>query len=81
MALEITVDDFINFFGTVESIELSNLEDPSINGINEDRIQNAIDIAFQFVMSYDSLCIYSGKIAIRRALKRLVLDISGYFLD
>lgn len=75
------VDDFVNFFGLKESIEISNLEDASEGSVNRDKIQIALDIAYEFIMSYDSLCQLPGKIALRRAIKRLVLDISRYFLD
>lgn len=76
-----TVEDFINFFGLVETIELSNLENPSNGSIFEERIEGAINTAYRFIMGYDSLCYLSGKIAIRRAIFRLCLDISRYLLD
>lgn len=76
-----TVENFVQFFGQMEAIELSNLEDPSNGYVVEEKIQNAMDVAYEFVMSYDSLCALPGKVAIRKAIKRLVLDISRYFLD
>lgn len=76
-----TVEDFVGLFGQMESIEISNLEDASEGSINEVKIQRALDIAYDFIMSYDSLCQYSGKVAIRRAIRRLMLDMSRYFLD
>lgn len=75
------VDDFICFFGELESVEISNLENASEGSVNREKIQNALDTAYEFIMSYDSLCQLPGKIALRRAIKRLNLDIARYFLD
>lgn len=76
-----TVDDFILFFGELESVEISNLENASEGSVDRGKILNALDTAYEFIMSYDSLCQLPGKIAIRRAIKRLNLDIARYFLD
>lgn len=76
-----SVDDFIDYFGYSESIELTNLENPENDLVNEERLENAIATAYKFIISYDSLCQYPGKVAIRTAIKRLTLDISRYFLD
>jgi phage gp36-like protein len=76
-----TVDDFILFYGELESVEISNLENASEGSVDRCKIQNALDTAYEFVMSYDSLCQLPGKIALRRAIKRLNLDIARYFLD
>lgn len=79
--LKQTPETFIEYFGTTESLELSNLENPESQSINGDKINLALDSAFEFIMGYDSLCSFAGKIAIRRAIKRLNLDIARYFLD
>lgn len=76
-----TVDDFVLFYGELESVEISNLENASEGSVDREKIQNALDTAYEFIMSYDSLCQLPGKIALRRAIKRLNLDIARYFLD
>ena len=80
--LKATISDFIMAFGEVETLELShiNTTDES-EEINEDRILNALELAFSEIMSYDCLCGFSGKYAIRRSIKRLMLDIARYRLD
>ena len=37
------VDDFICFFGELESVEISNLENASEGSVNREKIQNALD--------------------------------------
>lgn len=76
-----SVQDFIDFFGITESIEISNLENPENQYINEERIENALNTAYEFIMGYEALCQYPGKVAIRKSIKRLMLDIGRYLLD
>lgn len=76
-----TPADFIEIFGQVEALELSDLEDPSEDTIDTAKIQTALDMAYNTIMSYDSLCEIYGKLAIRRSIKRLMLDIGRYILD
>jgi len=75
------VQDFIDFFGVTESIEISNLENPENQYINEERIEYSLNTSYEFIMGYDALCQYPGKVAIRKSIKRLMLDISRYLLD
>lgn len=80
--LKATVADFIMAFGEVETLELSHINTASESEeIDENRILNALELAFQETMSYDCLCGFAGKYAIRKSLKRLMLDIARYRLD
>lgn len=79
--LKATVEDFIDTYGQLEAIELSNIDDSTQESIYNVRIQRALDLAFSEVMSYDALCKFAGKYAIRLSLKRLMLIIARYYLD
>lgn len=76
-----TADDFINVFGLVEAIELSNIDDASQHDILKERIDFGLQLAYDEIMSYDSLAKFMGKFAIRTRLKSLMLDIARYKLD
>jgi phage gp36-like protein len=81
MPLSIAPDDFITFYGTQESTELTNIENPAEKGVNYERLEMAMTVAKEFIMGYDSLCSHSGMVAIRKAFRRLLFDITRYFLD
>lgn len=81
LSMAATAENFIETFGQLESIELSNIDNASENSIYRERILNALALSFDEIMGYDSLCSFSGKVAIRRALKPLMLDIARYKLD
>jgi phage gp36-like protein len=76
-----TVDDFILFYGEIETLELSRLDNPDDVIIDRDKIQLALNNALDFILSYEALCNTTGKIAIRRASSRLILEITRYLLD
>lgn len=76
-----TVDDFILTFGELESLELSSLENVNEQVINRDKIQNALDLAYEFILGYEALCSNEGSIAILKAIRYLTLNIARYMLD
>lgn len=81
MPLILNPDDFETFYGQQETVELTNLENPVEKSINYDRLEMAMTIAKEFILSYESLCSHSGIVAIRKTFRRLLFDITRYFLD
>ena len=47
-----TVDYFVSVFGFQEAVELSNIEDPTGNGIDVTKIQLALNDAGQLINNY-----------------------------
>lgn len=77
-----TSEDFIDLFGKLEAIELSNIDDSTEESILKRRIDQALGLAYDEIMSYESLCeTVAGQIAIRKVIKGLMLDIARYRLD
>lgn len=76
-----TTADFELSYGSMETLELSELEDPGNNVINVTRIQLFLDQAQDYIKARDRLSCNFGKILIRQNLKRLHLDIARYYAD
>ena len=47
-----TVQDFIDYFGDQESLELTNLDDPTAQTVNEELLRRSLDHAHAEVNSY-----------------------------
>lgn len=76
-----TVDYFISIFGFQEAVELSNIENPTGNGIDEDKIQLALNDAAQLINNYIESAPPQGKILIAGSFRRTQATIARYYLD
>lgn len=76
-----TFADFELTFGTIETLELSELEDPGQTVTNTARIQNFLDQAQDLITAKDRQACNQGKVLIRQNIKRLHLDIARYYAD
>ena len=78
---EVTAEEFIISFGLLNSIELSDLDDPESQTIRYKRINLLLDHAYNFIESYTQLVPPAAQIQIRQNFRRLQLDIARYYLD
>ena len=76
-----TVDYFISIFGFQEAVELSNIENPTGNGIDSDKIQLALNDAAQLINNYIESAPPQGKILIAGSFRRTQATIARYYLD
>lgn len=76
-----TVNYFISIFGFQEAVELSNIENPTGNGIDEDKIQLALNDAAQLINNYIESAPPQGKILIAGSFRRTQATIARYYLD
>lgn len=76
-----TVDYFISIFGFQEAVELSNIENPTGNRIDEDKIQLALNDAAQLINNYIESAPPQGKILIAGSFRRTQATIARYYLD
>ena len=76
-----SVDYFISIFGFQEAVELSNIEDPTGNGIDVDKIQLALNDAAQLVNNYIESAPPQGKVLIAGSFRRTQATIARYYLD
>lgn len=79
--LILSPEEFETFYGKQETSELTNIENAAEKGVNFERLEMAMSISKDFIMGYDDMCEQRGKVAIRRAFRRLGFDITRYFLD
>lgn len=78
---EATVQDFVIAFSELNTIELSDLDDPEGITIKEKRITTQLDLAAQTINATVSYAPPAGQIRLRVNFKRLQLDITRYYLD
>jgi len=76
-----TVDYFISVFGYAEAVELSNIEDPTGNQIDVDKIQFALNDAGQLINNFIDSAPPQGKILIAGSYRRTQATIARYYLD
>jgi phage gp36-like protein len=76
-----TVDYFVSIFGFQEAVELSNIEDPTGNGIDADKIQLALNDAAQLVNNYIESAPPQGKVLIAGSFRRTQATIARFYLD
>lgn len=76
-----TVDYFVSIFGFQEAVELSNIEDPTGNGIDVDKIQLALNDAAQLVNNYIESAPPQGKVLIAGSFRRTQATIARFYLD
>lgn len=76
-----TVDYFISIFGYQEAVELSNIENPTGNEIDVNKIQLALNDAGQLVNNYIDSAPPQGKILIAGSYRRTQATIARYYLD
>lgn len=87
-----TPDNMIDLFGLPEMVQLSNLDNPGAQGIDDFRIETAIESADSLIDSYLSAQvplplpvavegITDGYETLRRILKTKSMDIARYILE
>ncbi len=76
-----TVDYFISIFGYAEAVELSNIEDPTGNEIDIEKIQLALNDAGQLINNYINSAPPQGKLLIAGSYRRSQATIARYYLD
>ena len=76
-----TIADFELYFGTQETIELSDLCDPLNTVINTDKIQLALDMAHDTLNGYYAVASDCGRAMIKLNCKRMVMVIARSILD
>lgn len=79
--IKASVSDFILSFGELETLELSELEDPNETTVNQPRIQEFLDQADLLLSSKEIVTCINGKAMIRLNYKRYQLDIARYYAD
>lgn len=76
-----TVDYFIEIFGFEESLQLSNIENPTGNEIDYRKIQVALNDAAQLIKNYITTAPPQGKILIAGSFRRTQAIIARWYLD
>ena len=76
-----TVDYFISIFGFQEALELSNIENPTGNDVDINKIQLALNDAAQLINNYIDSAPPQGKILIAGSFRRTQATIARYYLD
>ena len=76
-----TVDYFISIFGFQEALELSNIENPTGNDVDLNKIQLALNDAAQLINNYIDSAPPQGKILIAGSFRRTQATIARYYLD
>jgi hypothetical protein len=76
-----TVDYFVEVFGYQEAVELSNIDNPTGNQINVDRIQIALNDAATLINNYIVTAPPQGKILIAGSYRRTQATIARRYLD
>lgn len=79
--LRATVDDFILAYGMQEAVQVSNIDNPSANTVNEARIRMALEDAESLIDSYVTQAPKAGVIIISSSRRRTTLVLARYFLD
>jgi hypothetical protein len=76
-----TVDYFIEVFGYQEAVELSNIDNPTGNQINIDKIQVALNDAAVLINNYILTAPPQGKILIAGSYRRTQAILARWYLD
>jgi phage gp36-like protein len=76
-----TVDYFVEAFGYQEAIELSNIDNPTGNSINGDKIQVALNDAAVLINNYIVTAPPQGKILIAGSYRRTQAILARWYLD
>jgi len=76
-----TVDYFIEVFGYQEAVELSNIDNPTGNNINFDKIQIALNDAATLINNYILTAPPQGKILIAGSYRRTQAILARWYLD
>lgn len=75
------VDYFIEVFGFNEALELSNLEDPTSNKVNAQRIQVALNDAAVLINNFIETAPPQGKLLIAGSYRRTQAILARWYLD
>ncbi len=76
-----TVDYFICIFGQREALQLTRMDNPSANQINEKTIDLALEDAFVYMLNFYKAATTSGKTLIQSSFRRTQAIIARYYLD
>lgn len=76
-----TVDYFVEVFGYQEAVELSNIDSPTGNQINVNKIQVALNDAATLINNYIVTAPPQGKILIAGSYRRTQATIARWYLD
>lgn len=76
-----TVDYFVEIFGYQEAIELSNIDNPTGNQIDFDKIQIALNDAATLINNYIITAPPQGKILIAGSYRRTQAILARWYLD
>lgn len=76
-----SVDYFVEIFGYQEAIELSKIDDPTSNTINNQKIQVALNDAAALINNYILTAPPQGKILIAGSYRRTQAIIARWYLD
>lgn len=76
-----TPDDFVIAYGFKEACQLSNLDNPSANSINTERIWTAIQDACALIDSYITQMPRANKLIVSSSRRRTALIFARYYLD
>lgn len=76
-----TVDYFVEVFGYQEAVELSNIDNPTGNQINYDKIQIALNDAATLINNYIITAPPQGKILIAGSYRRTQATLARWYLD
>lgn len=76
-----TVDYFIEVFGYAEAVELSNIENPTGNNVDYDKIQIALNDAAVLINNYIISAPPQGKILIAGSYRRTQAILARWYLD
>jgi phage gp36-like protein len=76
-----TVDYFVEVFGYQEAVELSNIDSPTGNQINVDKIQIALNDAATLINNYITTAPPQGKILIAGSYRRTQAILARWYLD
>jgi phage gp36-like protein len=76
-----TVDYFVEVFGYQEAVELSNIDNPTGNSVDVDKIQIALNDAAALINNYILTAPPQGKILIAGSYRRTQAVIARWYLD
>lgn len=77
----LTTSQFIDYFGYQETLELTNLDNPNTNVVNNEKLEASINYAENLINSYLSRRIAIPVINPPLVLQNLTADIARYQLD
>jgi phage gp36-like protein len=76
-----TVDYFVKIFGFSEALELSNIDNPTANYIDQEKIQIALNDASVLIDQYIATAPPQGKLLIAGAYRRTQATLARCYLD